>query len=1018
MTRSNKIFLPCAIFAQLATLGRGAEFIDGIVMTGNRTPCADATVSLVEDRPAYLVPQSVQSLVRSKTDTTGRFRLAAPDSTVSLALLASAPGFRLARFALSDPDRPSGGPVGIVLEPGSSLTGKVIDAAGKPLAGAALGPVVAGLDAREDVRTRVVPQWTRSGADGAFRFDNLPGDTDLRFLARAHGKMTADVAFRSAAAGVAGTSKTMRVELKPGGTAVAVRPGGRLTPAGPTWAGAVIRVNGNGFDDCATAGPDGVARFAGLPPGSYSAEVIVDEPRFCRAAVVTLPKDKGMTFDVAVAEGFNLSGTAIDAATSAPAAGVVLKIADQWTTTGADGGFSAGPLFVQGAMPVEVGTAGGWRAADAAAGTPLPDADGVNDMAGLILRVKRGLRVTAEISGLELTTGTVTLHVLSADGRRRSATVTTTPAVMTVESRDDAAMAYAESGATATELAPVEFGPDGGRMRLRLDEAAGLPGKVTRTGPGAVAAETTAGTAAGAVTKGFRVSMYGEPTLAPRALVAEAACARDGSFRFPALPSGRYKIEAANASRTKVRALDIELKPGANTPVEILFRLGARLGGRVVRPDGQPAPGATLRAFLRDGAAGRGEALSLEADADGRFSADDLEADLIEVLTAEQAGAGKARMTNIALPAPELKVTLGPEPGVRVTVAADPSTAWHVTVMALAAAGGGAYPDQTTGHEAGSGDTVGGTPLDIPLSTAGRYVASARPASRPEPVAAGAPFDWKPDAAEPVEVTLDPAATGRISGTAAGAPDGIDVMATNTTVPNEPAGDKRATVQGAAFEFPSLAPGVYLLAAAGAGYAAEAVNIEVKPGQTTQVTLTAPTRATLRGTVENGGRPVAGATVTLLTETDQGAKPMSAVTGADGGFEFADLAAASYAVTATAPAPGGAGAAGAGSPGAAAPATASRSVTVSRDRAPAPVRLDLTPPPAVAFTPPPAWKLSPAQPVTLMNLETKVSVAAKWTTDGRLEAPLAAGDHEVREADRTAGVVTVSEAGKVAAKTP
>jgi hypothetical protein len=134
----------------------------GRVLAANGEGVAGAEVLLRpllgEDFPPPMPPLRV---VTGADGSFARERVAAG----AWAVEARAPGY--AAGLLPEVDFGSG-PVEIVLEPGFAVGGRVLDVAGRPVAGAELIALPIVEDARSPVRAR-------SGEDGAFRLDGLPG---------------------------------------------------------------------------------------------------------------------------------------------------------------------------------------------------------------------------------------------------------------------------------------------------------------------------------------------------------------------------------------------------------------------------------------------------------------------------------------------------------------------------------------------------------------------------------------------------------------------------------------------------------------------------------------------------------------------------------------------------------------------------------------------------------------------------------------------------------------------------
>jgi EmrB/QacA subfamily drug resistance transporter len=98
------------------------------------------------------------------------------------------------------------------------------------------------------------------------------------------------------------------------------------------------------------------------------------------------------------------------------------------------------------------------------------------------------------------------------------------------------------------------------------------------------------------------------------------------------------------------------------------------------------------------------------------------------------------------------------------------------------------------------------------------------------------------------------------------------------------------------YRIPGVPEGQYTLAATAPGHPPLAVSVRLSRGRSTERDLALPGRAVLRGTVIATGALVGHALATLVDA--EGRVVASAVTGPDGTFEFADLPAGTYTLTA------------------------------------------------------------------------------------------------------------------------
>lgn len=140
----------------------------------------------------------VSALAETRTDAQGEYALAMaahqhPDSLIPIVLRAEADGHASEARALGgDPD--SRDPQDFVLVRGATVRGRVMDTAGKPIAGARVGIANGHAAAETDhalAHLYLYPEVTRTEADGAFELGGVPEGSELLLPASAPGYRTA-----------------------------------------------------------------------------------------------------------------------------------------------------------------------------------------------------------------------------------------------------------------------------------------------------------------------------------------------------------------------------------------------------------------------------------------------------------------------------------------------------------------------------------------------------------------------------------------------------------------------------------------------------------------------------------------------------------------------------------------------------------------------------------------------------------------------------------------------------------
>lgn len=951
--------------------------IEGVVTNDKRVPVEAAHVQLIVDRPHYFIREDLAALAEAVTDTNGRFKLDAV-SSVPVALLAWGKDLRRTKFAVNV-DTAAGKMVGLALGAGSQITGKVIDENGRPLAGAQVGPLQPGIDVEQALAQKVIADWTQTAADGTFTFESILPEVTCHFLVKYPGKQTEDVSARAGATNA-------DVKLRRGGSTLRGQLFSKNLP-GSTFQGLPVRLNGNGFDDFSAANSDGSFSYSGVPPGSYSIEALLSFGWEARILRVTLPEDSNTTIDLEVSSGFYVNGTAVDAETSQPAAGVTIAANDSITTSAADGHFSAGPLWTSGPVNVTVPDGSGFVLEREV--LPL-SATGFDDINDVTVRVHRRRFLKVSIPNIEATTAAVTIHVLSPSQpelRERTTTMTTEVALF----RRGSYVMYGDSGNLVSNMATARVGTEREQqINLQLQPAATLRGKI-QFGD---ARETTR-------SRTFLVRVKTADNVTSSVLVSQTGCAKDGTFVFPVLPAGKYTVEASNSSNTRRQSEEVQVRAGENPPVSFDFSAGRSFTGIVKSWEGTPVPAVRLQCVmtLPNGA---NQATALDTDENGRFSAEDLEAVKLASVQISHFGFAPYRRNDIALPAENFEIVLKEGRSLRIKVNAPPTSSWRLDLMRTDAWGSGMYPEQFLGRLAGQKTVSGGEVMDILPQNDARFRIVA--VGESNQIGVSDPFTWNSEAPLENVITITPGSTGKLSGhLQSTGHESVEIIATNTTLAagTNAQTEYKLSVFGQDFEFSSLLPGDYLVQAGGSSSSAASTNVDVRADATTKVTLSQEELAQVQGTVVLGKAPVAGAEVELVSQTDQSARKYKTRSDASGAFSFEDVPPDNYLVRASATA----GSAGSQR------VHKEQQLLISRDKAPQPVTLDLTPPPLASFVPPAELALKAGSDVSLANTETHEIVKMRWNGE-RLEGQLPAGSYDVWRGDETVGRLQIDSRGE------
>jgi EmrB/QacA subfamily drug resistance transporter len=222
-------------------------------------------------------------------------------------------------------------------------------------------------------------------------------------------------------------------------------------------------------------------------------------------------------------------------------------------------------------------------------------------------------------------------------------------------------------------------------------------------------------------------------------------------------------------------------------------------------------------------------------------------------------------------------------PGVHGTVSRDDGAALSEAVVTVTDRCGRQEGSATTGRDGG---------YDVPLATGGTYLVVAS-ADALDPHAALVPV-----ADRPVRHDIVLFAGGGVQGLVTCGDDAAPVPGASVTL-IDAQGAVAATTRSdgrGRYRIPGVPEGQYTLAATAPGHPPLAVSVRLSRGRSTERDLALPARAVLRGTVIATGALVGHALATLVDA--EGRVVASAVTGPDGTFEFADLPAGTYTLTA------------------------------------------------------------------------------------------------------------------------
>jgi len=554
-----------------------AAAIAGLVVDAEGRPLAAAEIRYDRDaeRPAaFLAAMLAGEPARARTDAGGAFTLSGFRDGERVHLLVSRAGYVDATVAAVTV--PTVEPVEVVLRTASRVTGKVVDADGRPLAGA---------------RVVVQPEGQRfpggrveTAGDGSFELaDVAPGRVEVS--AEAPGYQGASLAGLEVPAGgeLAGVTLALAVGAVVEGTVFA--------PDALPVIGAAVRAvepgasTGLRFNAFAFATTDGDGRYwlDGLPPGRRT--VIAQHDVYQRAARDVEIEPGVNRLDLVFAGGVEVSGR-VTGPQGEPVAGAQVMLAGdgfalRWPETASrdDGSF----VFT-GVLP------GQYRLTAAKEGyaharTSDPVIVGESPVAGLELRFAAGVTLTGEVRGLTVDE-LAELRIRASSGRGyRGGEV-------------DFSGRYRVHNLGAGEWTVRAEVSGGGRQasgRVTVTESDEEVALDLEFGGGHVLTGTVL--VGGQPTAGAWILVSGRSLAA----TSRATTSQDGTFRLEGLEAGTYELSVITASISGARhRKEVELTDDVDVLIELVT---ARLSGWVRDAfDRTPLSGVAVR--LEEPAAG------------------------------------------------------------------------------------------------------------------------------------------------------------------------------------------------------------------------------------------------------------------------------------------------------------------------------------------------------------------------------------------------------------------------------
>jgi len=803
------------------------------------------------------------------------------------------PGVRRARFPWPNAVAgDEGARATFDLDGGWSIDGVVVDGTtGAPIANVLLGPVVPGTDANEIAMEKSFPFFVRTDAEGKFVVEGLASTTSWEIPFLADGYM------RQRLQTVPGSS--MRVELTPGGRAIAGTLAGSRTAA--PMADRLVLVTGGPRNLHIIRRTDAKAefRFAGLAAGEY--EIAAWSPSAGTGPMQRLLVTEAVDVEGLVVfwpEGIRLAGVARDIETGDLVAGAALTLRDWLIHTDTNGAFEF-PL-VEAPWPVTIaGDHPQFQLVAEDQGTerwPINGSDGV-DIADIDLKMRRkrvlqvSLALDPPVEGAEAA-GVLELHGPPVPGakapatRNRIALGTTTVPLETAGERL-AFMRLADGRATEVALVDTDIRQTTTTLALTLAQGGAVEGSFRYE-----AEEPPRAPAAPAFTVRLEAA-FPPPSDRERIEVASATPTADGNFTLPGLPPGEFRLLLVRPEGEPWMEETVRIERGATVEFHRTIPRGVPVAGIVTDEEDAPLREVAVSAY-GDDPTGRALHLKAVSDADGKFRFEGFGGAALREISATHAIHGSATLNDVAIPNEAIALAMKKPSGIVVKMA-EGSNAPEALLLA------GMLRSSSDGTSQWFYDIESRTPF------AGEREVTVRPRSVNRiRIAAGSgrdwdvspPFDWSPTR-EGKEVVLQPLATSSLEVDVIGADlealGDIEATLINTSLPETVANLEFAdpAVQGGRLVFASLPAGEYMLIAYAPGGESSVVNnIDIARGATARATLTisAPDVELAGRALATDGNPVANAPVRLrFANVAEAEVLLDTTTAKDGTFSLFPL---------------------------------------------------------------------------------------------------------------------------------
>lgn len=682
-------------FLSLATAAHAGS-IAGRVLDANGKPVPGSRVfwSAFRDDDELLVDQTAATtpapLGETKTDEAGRFRIEFEKAGALVAVRIATPGLPEARLAgpFDSGDTTELGDVRLIAP--SKLSGKVVDEAGKPVAGARVLIINGGGGGGFGDGEVIFVSETKAGADGSFAVVDAPEGS------------------RSISARAPGFIPLTRFALEPHAEEkIALRRGGVvrgkvLDVAGKPAEGAIVICE----DVAARSDATGAYVLTGVAYGTRTVETIYKEDFAARNEAVKVLREADAEIPLRLAKAAAVGGSVIEESTRKPIAGVRISLlnpgrlfggrrAARLGHTDARGRFRVGGLGAhhytvqasrEGYLPATIPNVAAAFAAPGSVSIALQRAatlagvvtdDKGQPAGGARVRIQRDPSMRALFRGASLQS--VFGQLTAVTGPDGIFLLRGLPAFK------GAILEATKTGfASARKLGMTwKTGEQVKGVTLALKHGLAATGKVVdQQNVGVSGAQVYAQKrdVGGGGRGGFAVRLGGGQVDKP-----DAVSAANGTFTVAGLEEGDYAVTVTRDGYARKAVTSMEVKgPEVSKWAPIVLNLGMAVGGSVKNAQGQAVIGAQIFAV---GETAGGRPLDASTDVEGKFRIAGLAAERPLMLMISADGFASVQR-NVTPPTEDLAIVLKSTGTVRGRVE-DAGTKSPVTDFTISRSGGG-----------------------------------------------------------------------------------------------------------------------------------------------------------------------------------------------------------------------------------------------------------------------------------------------------------------------------------------